>query len=237
MTSATLGPIARNLSAVHVRILAAARQAGRDPASVRLLAVSKGFPAGAVAEAHAAGQTEFGENYLQEALPKLQALKQYTGLRWHFIGALQSNKTRLVAENFVWAHTIDRERIAQRLSHQRPAALPALNVCIEVRLGEEPGKSGVAPERVPELARQIAQLPRLRLRGLMCIPPPSDDIDVQRARFRQLREMFETLNRNGQELDTLSMGMSGDFEAAILEGATIVRVGTAIFGTRSRKHA
>ena len=218
-------------------MLGAALQAGRKPANVRLLAVSKGFPASAIVEAHAAGQFEFGENYLQEALPKLQALQSYPAIEWHFIGALQGNKTRTVAENFAWVHTIDRERIAQRLAHQRPASLAALNVCIEVRLGEEPDKSGVVPEQVPVLARQIAELPRLRLRGLMCIPPPSDDTRVQRAQFRRLRELLDALNRDAFGLDTLSMGMSGDYQAAILEGATIVRVGSAIFGLRPRKHA
>ncbi|MDE2235268.1 MAG: YggS family pyridoxal phosphate-dependent enzyme [Gammaproteobacteria bacterium] len=227
-----MGTIARNLLAVRARMLEAALQAGREPASVRLLAVSKGFPASAVAEAHAAGQFEFGENYLQEALPKLASLKRLADLEWHFIGTLQGNKTRPVAENFAWVHAIDRERIAQRLSHQRPAWLPALNVCIEVRLGEEPGKSGVAPELVPVLARHIAELPRLRLRGLMCIPPPADDTEVQRARFRRMRELFEMLKQDVQQLDTLSMGMSGDYQAAILEGATMIRVGSAIFGQR-----
>ncbi|HVC29196.1 MAG TPA: YggS family pyridoxal phosphate-dependent enzyme [Gammaproteobacteria bacterium] len=237
MTRATLEPIARNLAIVRARMQAAAEQAGRDPASVQLLAVAKACPAAAIAAAYTAGQMEFGENYLQEALPKLEALKHHSGLIWHFIGALQSNKTRLIAEHFDWVHTVDRERIAQRLSEQRPATLPSLNICIEVRLGDEPGKSGLMPETVAALAKYIAALPRLRLRGLMCIPPPAGDVATQRIGFRHLRELFDVLNHQGHELDTLSMGMSGDFEAAILEGSTLVRVGTAIFGTRPRKHS
>lgn len=237
MTRATLEPISRNLTAVHVRIRAAAERAGRDPASVRLLAVSKACPATAVARACAAGQLEFGESYLQEALPKLQVLAHYPGLVWHFIGTLQSNKTRAVAEHFAWVHTVDRERIAQRLSVQRPAALPPLNTCIEVRFGDEPAKGGVMPEQVPALAEYIAALPRLQLRGLMCIPPPTEDVATQCRAFHRLREIFDLLNRQGRGLDTLSMGMSADFEAAILEGATLVRLGSVIFGTRPSKHS
>jgi len=237
MTRATLEPITQNLAAVRARMLATAERAGRDPARVRLLAVSKTRPAAAIASAYGAGQLEFGENYLQEALPKLEVLRHHPGLVWHFIGTLQGNKTRLVAEHFAWVHTVDRERIAQRLSDQRPATLPPLNACIEVRLGDEPDKSGVLPEQIPALAECLAALPRLRLRGLMCIPPPAEDVATQRITFRRLRELFEALNRQGHGLDTLSMGMSGDFEAAILEGATLVRLGTAIFGTRPRKHS
>ena len=237
MTRATLEPIARNLAAVRARMQVAAEQAGRDPARVRLLAVAKACPAAAIAAAYAAGQMEFGENYLQEALPKLETLKHHPGLIWHFIGTLQANKTRLVAEHFDWVHTVDRERIAQRLSEQRPATLPPLNVCIEVRLGDEPGKSGVMPETAASLTKHIAALPRLQLRGLMCIPPPAREVATQRIRFRRLRELFEALNHQGHGLDTLSMGMSGDFESAILEGSTLVRVGTAIFGARPRKHS
>lgn len=235
MTRATLEPIARNLAAVRARMLASAEQAGRDPASVQLLAVSKACPAASIAAAYTAGQMEFGENYLQETLPKLQALKHHPGLTWHFIGSLQANKTRLVAEHFDWVHTVDRERIAQRLSEQRPATLPPLNVCIEVRLDDEPGKSGVISEAVAALAKYIAALPRLQLRGLMCIPPPAGEVATQRSGFRRLRELFDALNRQGHDLDTLSMGMSGDFESAILEGSTMVRLGTAIFGTRPSK--
>jgi PLP dependent protein len=235
MTRATLEPIARNLAAVRARMEAAALQAGRDPASVRLLAVSKAWPASAIEAAHAAGQMDFGENYLQEALPKLASFKHQPGLIWHFIGTLQSNKTRQVAEHFSWVHTVDRERIAQRLSEQRPVTRPPLNVCIEVRLGDEPEKSGVMPEAVASLAYYIKGLSRLRLRGLMCIPPPTTDMVSQRSRFHRLRDLYDVLNNQGHGLDTLSMGMSGDFEAAILEGSTMVRVGTAIFGARPRK--
>ncbi len=235
MTRATLEPIPRNLAVVRARIKAAAVQAGRDPASVRLLAVTKGWPSEVIATAYAAGQMEFGENYLQEALPKLQAMKHQAGLIWHFIGALQANKTRTVAEYFSWVHTVDRERIAQRLAEQRPARHPPLNVCIEVRLGNEPGKSGVIPETVAALAKYITGLPRLRLRGLMCIPQPAGEVATQRSSFRRLHELFDVLNHQGHGLDTLSMGMSGDFEAAILEGSTMVRLGTAIFGTRPHK--
>lgn len=232
MTRATLEPISRNLATVHARMLAAARQAGRDPAGIHLLAVSKACPATVIATAFAAGQLEFGENYLQEALPKMKLLSQYPKLVWHFIGTLQANKTRAVAEHFAWVHTVDRERIATRLSEQRPAGFPPLNVCIEVRLGNERGKGGILPDQVPALAAYIAGLPRLSLRGLMCIPPPSSEVMTQRVAFARLRQLFEELNRHGQGLDTLSMGMSGDFEAAILEGATLIRLGTAIFGTR-----
>jgi len=237
MTRATLEPIARNLAAVHARMLAAAQQAGRDPATIRLLAVSKTCPATAIATAYAAGQPEFGENYLQEALPKMKLLSRFPKLVWHFIGSLQANKTRAVAEHFAWVHTVDRERIAKRLSEQRPATLAPLNVCIEVRLGTEPGKGGIRPGQVPALAAYIAGLPRLSLRGLMCIPPPSREVTRQRVAFARLRQLFEELNQDGHGLDTLSMGMSGDFEAAILEGATLIRLGTAIFGTRSRNHS
>jgi PLP dependent protein len=237
MTRATLELIPRNLAAAHARIAAAAKRAGRDPASVQLLAVSKTASATAIAAAYAAGQREFGENYLQEAVPKLQALRQHAGLVWHFIGTLQANKTRPVAEHFSWVHTIDRERIAQRLSDQRPASLPPLNACIEVRLSEEPSKSGIAPERVAALAKYLSALPRLQLRGLMCIPSPAGDEGGQRISFKRLRELLVSLRGQGFRLDTLSMGMSGDFEAAILEGATLVRLGTTIFGARPSKHS
>ncbi len=235
MTRATLEAIPQNLASVRARIKAAALQANRNPASVRLLAVSKGWPAEVITTAYEAGQMGFGENYLQEALPKLGALKHQPGLIWHFIGALQANKTRQVAEHFDWVHTVDRERIAQRLSDQRPVTLPPLNVCIEVRLGDEPGKSGVMPEALAALVQYITGLPQLRLRGLMCIPPPTAEVAAQRSGFRRLRELFDALNHQGHRLDTLSMGMSGDFEAAILEGSTMVRIGTAIFGTRPHK--
>ncbi|MGA9854040.1 MAG: YggS family pyridoxal phosphate-dependent enzyme [Gammaproteobacteria bacterium] len=237
MTRATLEAIAQNLATVRARMRAAAQKAARDPASVRVLAVSKASSAAAITAAYEAGQLEFGENYLQESLPKLAALKHHPGLIWHFIGSLQANKTRLVAEHFDWIHTVDRERIAQRLSEQRPAALPPLNVCIEVRLMDELGKGGVVPARVAAFAASLTALPGLRLRGLMCIPPPTEDVETQRRSFRLLRELYEVLNHQGHGLDTLSMGMSGDFETAILEGSTVVRLGTAIFGTRPSKHS
>jgi PLP dependent protein len=237
MTRATLVPIAQNLAAVHARMQAAAARANRDPAGIRLLAVSKACPTTAIAAAYAEGQMEFGENYLQEALPKLGTLSGRPGLIWHFIGSLQSNKTRAVAKHFDWVHTVDRERIAQRISDQRPAGLPPLNACIEVRFGDEPGKSGIPPEQVPTLAKFMGGLPHLRLRGLMCVPPPSNQILTQRSVFDRMRNLFEQLNRQGHGLDTLSMGMSGDFEAAILDGATLIRLGTAIFGPRPAKHS
>jgi pyridoxal phosphate enzyme (YggS family) len=219
------------LAAVLARIEAAARRAGRDPGSVRLLAVSKQQPAEAVAGAADAGQREFGENYVREGVAKIEALRD-RGLTWHFIGQLQANKTREVAEHFQWVHTVDRERIATRLDAQRPHYAGPLDVLLQVRLGDEPGKGGVEPGDLPRLADFVAGLPRLRLRGLMCIPPPVADEAAQRVPFARLRGLLEDLNSRGHRLDTLSMGMSADLEAAILEGATIVRVGTAVFGPR-----
>lgn len=224
-----------------MRISAAAARAGRDPAAIALLAVSKAQSAAAVAEAVRAGQNAFGENYVQEALEKMQAVTGLLGkvragaLEWHFIGPLQSNKTRMVAERFAWAHSVERGKIAQRLSDQRPAQLPPLAVLIQVNVSGEASKSGVAPEGAEALAREVARLPRLRLRGLMTVPEPSDDETLQRARFRALRELLERLRAQGLALDTLSMGMSGDLEAAIAEGATLVRIGTAIFGERRKE--
>ena len=226
--------VARNLTAVHARIAAAAARAGRDPASVRLVAVSKAQPAAAVAGARDAGQMDFGENYLQDALPKLTALAG-RGICWHFIGQLQSNKTRTVAEHFAWMHTLDRESIARRLSEQRPASLAPLEVCLQVNVSGEASKGGVAPERLPALAEAVAALPGLRLRGLMAIPAAAQDEAAQRAPFRALRQLLESLNAQGHRLDTLSMGMSEDLEAAVMEGATLVRIGTAVFGPRPAK--
>ena len=229
--------IHNHLDAVLQRIGRAAEAAGRDPRSVALLAVSKTFPAEDVRAAHAAGQRAFGENYVQEALAKLTALADLrASLEWHFIGPLQSNKTRPVAEAFDWVHSVDRLKIAQRLSEQRPENLPPLNVCLQVNVSGEASKAGVNPAEAAETARAIAALPRLRLRGLMSIPEPGDSIEQQRAPHRQLRELFEQLCAGGFELDTLSMGMSSDLEAAVLEGATMVRVGTAIFGARDYSH-
>jgi hypothetical protein len=220
------------LQSVRARIVRAAERAGRDPGSVRLLAVSKQQPAALVRAAAAAGQAEFGENYVQEGVDKVTALTDVPGLVWHFIGQLQGNKTREVAERFDWVHTVDRERIASRLSAQRPHDATPLQVLLQVRLADEPGKGGVAPAEAPALAAAVTALPQLRLRGLMCIPPPAADLEAQRRPFRQLRELMASLNAAGHALDTLSMGMSEDLEAAVLEGATIVRVGTAIFGRR-----
>lgn len=228
-----MSDLAQHLEAVHRRIAQAAQAAGRDPASIRLLAVSKTFPADAVRAAFAAGQRAFGENYVQEALAKIEALADLRAqIEWHFIGPLQSNKTRLVAEHFDWVHSVDRLKIAQRLAEQRPANLAPLNVCLQINVSGEASKSGVAPADAPALAREVAALPRLVLRGLMSIPEPSEDVDAQRAAHRTLRELFETLRAEGLALDTLSMGMSADLEAAVLEGATVVRIGTAIFGAR-----
>ncbi|HEY1996206.1 YggS family pyridoxal phosphate-dependent enzyme [Paraburkholderia sp.] len=225
--------LAHNLAAVSQRIALAAQLADRAPDSVTLLAVSKTFPAEDVRAVHAAGQRAFGENYVQEALTKIEALADLrASLEWHFIGPLQSNKTRPVAENFDWVHSVDRLKIAQRLAEQRPANLPPLNVCLQVNVSGEATKAGVAPADAAQVAHAIAALPQLRLRGLMAIPEPAGGVDEQRAPHRQLRELFDKLRADGLELDTLSMGMSSDLEAAVLEGATIVRVGTAIFGKR-----
>lgn len=222
--------ILANLQAVKQRIAQACTAAGRDAASVMLLAVSKTWPADAIRKA-AANQHAFGESYVQEALPKLAELADLD-LAWHFIGPLQSNKTRPVAENFAWVHSVERLKIAERLSAQRPAHLPPLNVCIQVNVSGEASKSGCAPADAPALCRAVATLPKLRLRGLMAIPEPTGNPALARRRFALLRELRDTLNTEGLTLDTLSMGMSHDLEAAILEGATIVRVGTAIFGER-----
>lgn len=226
-----------NLQQVRERIAEACRLAGRPVQSVTLLAVSKTFGPEHVREAHAAGQTAFGENYVQEALDKRAALADLQPQpEWHLIGPLQSNKTRLVAEAFDWVHGVDRLRIAERLAAQRPAGLPPLQVCLQVNISGEASKSGLAPGEVEAVARAVAALPaeRLRLRGLMAIPEPVEGIDAQRRAHRALRELLARLQAAGLDLDTLSMGMSHDLEAAILEGATVVRVGTAIFGVRAR---
>lgn len=225
--------IGERLLAVRARVEAAAQAAGRDPAGILLLAVSKTWPADAVRAAAAAGQRAFGENYVQEGVDKATALRALE-LEWHFIGPLQSNKTRPVANAFDWVHSIDRLKIAERLSAQRDVHLPALNVCIQVNVSGEDSKSGVAPGEVGALAQAVAALPRLRLRGLMCIPEPTADVALLRARFAMLRRLRDELVAAGFDLDTLSMGMSHDIEPAIAEGATIVRVGTAIFGERAK---
>ena len=229
-----LQDISHNLGMVRERIAAAAVRAGRDPKSVRLLAVSKGQPLASVESAWGQGQAYFGENYLQDALPKLAAFAGRPAV-WHFIGALQSNKSREVATRFQWLHTLDRESIARRLSEQRPEGATPLQVCLQVNVSGESSKGGVMPERVVALVEAVIGLPNLKLRGLMAIPAPVEDVEAQRKPFRVLRELLEDLQRRGHELDTLSMGMSDDLEAAILEGATIVRVGTAVFGPRAAK--
>ena len=228
--------IEQQLKDVRNRVTRACTDGGRPPAEVTLLAVSKFQGEQAVREAVAAGQRAFGENYVQEALDKMQALQDlrsvHPPLEWHLIGPLQSNKTRPVAEAFDWVHTVDRLKIAQRLSEQRPPGRPPLNVCLQVNVSGEDSKSGVAPAAVADLAQAVAALPGLRLRGLMSIPEPTDDPAAQRQAHRSLRLLYERLKAQGLPLDTLSMGMSADLEAAVAEGSTLVRVGTAIFGNR-----
>jgi pyridoxal phosphate enzyme (YggS family) len=223
--------VTENLPKVRDLLASAATEAGRDPATVKLLAVSKKQPISAIIEAADAGQLDFGENFVQEGLSKITELDRNT-LIWHFIGHLQTNKTRAVAEYFDWVHTVDRLKIAQRLSNHRPESLGDLNVCLQVNIDNEPAKSGVRVDDVPELVRQIFDLPRLRLRGLMCLPAIHENFEDQRRAFARLREASEYLAANGIKLDTLSMGMSGDYRAAVFEGSTIVRIGTAIFGSR-----
>jgi pyridoxal phosphate enzyme (YggS family) len=215
------------------RIAAAERHFQRQPGSVRLLAVSKTRPPGDIELVYRLGQRDFGENYLQEALPKIRTLTGLPDLHWHFIGHIQANKTRDIAEAFDWVHSVDRLKIAQRLNEQRPVDRPPLNICLQINLEDEISKGGAAPAEAAQLAAAIAELPRLKLRGLMCIPAEHEDFDAQRGVFARLRQLRDELNRQGHTLDTLSMGMSGDLEAAIAEGATLVRVGTAIFGPRS----
>lgn len=225
--------IETHLHRVHERLAAACQAAGRDPASITLMAVSKTFDAHAVAQAHAAGQTVFGENYIQEAVDKITQLR-HLPLQWHCIGPIQSNKTRLVAAHFDWVHTVDRLKIAQRLSEQRPAGLAPLQVCIQVNVDGGDTKSGVAPEQALALAQQVAALPHLRLRGVMSIPEPAPDFEAACLVLARVRGVFDALNQAGLQLDTVSMGMSADLEAAVHAGSTIVRVGSAIFGTRPR---
>ena len=225
--------ISANLQAVLARIQEATRNSGRSPEEVRLLAVSKTWPAASVRMAAEAGQKAFGENYVQEGVDKIREVG-LSDLEWHFIGPLQSNKTRLVAEAFHWVHSVDRLKIAERLSEQRPETMPPLQVCLQVNVSNEDTKSGVPVDDVLPLARQVARLPRLKLRGLMAIPAVEKDFALQRLPFRRLREALDHLRQEGLFLDTLSMGMSDDLEAAIAEGATLVRVGTAIFGERNQ---
>lgn len=230
-----MSPISDNLQAVHDRIATAARIAQRSSNDIMLLAVSKTFGPQAVIEAARAGQSAFGENYVQEAVDKMaavHAMAQGLQLQWHFIGPIQSNKTRLIAQHFDWVHSVEREKIAQRLSEQRAPELPPLNICLQVNISGESSKSGVTPQDTFTLAQRVASMPRLKLRGLMAIPEPTEDSEKQRAAFRHLRELLEECNRQGLAMDTLSMGMSADLEGAIAEGATIVRIGSAIFGKR-----
>lgn len=229
-----MSTIAQNLQLVNTRMAEAALRCGREPSQVRLLAVSKTFDATAVAEAFSAGQTAFGENYVQEGVDKILCLREagLSGIEWHCIGPLQSNKTRVVAEHFDWVHTIDRLKIAQRLSEQRPAELPPLQVCVQVNVDGGSNKSGVTPDELPALAQAVAALPRLRLRGLMCIPEPAPSFEQACEVFARARSLFEQMRAAGLQVDTLSMGMSADLEAAIASGSTLVRVGTAIFGRR-----
>jgi pyridoxal phosphate enzyme (YggS family) len=225
-----MNPFASSFQALQQQIAAAERSCARPPGSVRLLAVSKTQPAGNIRAMYELGQTAFGENYLQEALTKMEALDDLP-LEWHFIGPVQSNKTSQVAAHFHWVHTLDRDRIAGRLNEQRPASLPPLNVCLQVNISGEASKSGVTLEDLPALLEAVAQLPRLRLRGLMTLPAPQTEPELQRLPFRHLAQLFET-HRARYQLDTLSMGTTSDLQAAITEGATIVRVGTALFGAR-----
>jgi pyridoxal phosphate enzyme (YggS family) len=223
--------LASHIHNVRFRIGKAAAVAGRDPASITLVAVTKSQPAEVIRAAATLGVTEFGENYVREAAEKIDFLRDLP-LNWHFIGAIQANKTRAIAAQFAWVHSVDRLSVARRLSEQRPFHAPPLNLCIQVALVAEANKSGVLPAELPALAAVLAALPRVRLRGLMCLPPPEPQVTLQREVFARLRRLLEGLNADGLRLDTLSMGMSGDFEAAIAEGATHVRIGTALFGQR-----
>ena len=223
--------VTENLALIKDLLASAAKAAGREPGTVKLLGVSKKQPVSKILAAADAGLGDFGENFVQEGVEKIDQARG-SNLAWHFIGHLQNNKTRVVAEYFDWVHTIDNLKTARRLSDQRPDALGPLNICLQVNVDNEAAKSGVAEAQLPELAAAVAELPRLTLRGLMCLPMPRSDEAAQREPFARLRKMAESLRASGIETDTLSMGMSGDFRAAILEGATIVRIGTALFGER-----
>ncbi len=230
-----MSAITDHLQTVRTRVCRAAQQAHRDPSSVNLLAVSKTQPVSAILEAAEAGQLAFGENYEQEAVRKIMEIRQNRPdlkLEWHFIGPIQSNKTRAIAEHFDWVHSVDRERIARRLSDQRPEDMPPLNICLQVNISGEDSKSGVRPEELTDLVKAVSGMPRLKLRGLMAIPEPQSDPEKQRQPFSAMKTLFEELKHTGYDLDTLSMGMSDDMEAAVQEGATTVRIGTAIFGQR-----
>jgi pyridoxal phosphate enzyme (YggS family) len=236
MSPTGLPSVALRIEAVRVRLAQACQAAGRAPEAVRLLAVSKTFGADAVLQAVQAGQTAFGENYIQEGVDKVLALGAagHPELEWHCIGPIQSNKTRLVAEHFDWVHTVDRLKVAQRLSDQRPAHVPPLQVCVQVNVDGGANKSGVAPEALLALAHEVTRLPRLQLRGLMCIPEPAPSFQAQCAVFAQAKALLNAMQEQGLKVDTLSMGMSDDLEAAVASGSTMVRVGSAIFGSRSK---
>ena len=236
VSSTRFPSVALRIEAVRARLAQACQAAGRAPESVRLLAVSKTFGPEAVLQAVQAGQTAFGENYIQEGVDKVLALRAagHPELEWHCIGPIQSNKTRLVAEHFDWVHTVDRLKVAQRLSDQRPAQLPPLQVCVQVNVDGGANKSGVAPGELLALAAEVAQLPRLQLRGLMCIPEPAPSYEAQCEVFGQAKALLKAMQEQGLEVDTLSMGMSDDLEAAVASGSTMVRVGSAIFGARSK---
>ncbi|WP_455199690.1 YggS family pyridoxal phosphate-dependent enzyme [Kaarinaea lacus] len=225
--------IADNLAKISQRIHKAATAAGREADSVRILAVSKTHSVDKIREAYAAGLTSFGESYVQEAIQKILELNELP-LEWHFIGPVQSNKTKSIAEHFHWVQSIDRLKIATRLNEQRPEHLPPLNICVQVNISMEASKSGIVQQALLEFVEQLLDLPRLKLRGLMAIPQKCTDEHQQRAIFRELRQMFDDLNQQGYQLDTLSMGMSNDLEAAVMEGSSMVRVGTGIFGARHR---
>ncbi|HEY6642403.1 YggS family pyridoxal phosphate-dependent enzyme [Povalibacter sp.] len=225
--------LTERFATTRTRIASAATRAGRTPESVGLVAISKGQPATAIRALAELGQRDFGENYLQEALPKQENLRDLP-LTWHFTGQIQANKTRPIAESFAWVHTLDRERTAMRLNDQRPPGLPPMNVCLQVRLEDEPGKGGLEPHEIPALAAKVSELPHLRLRGLMALPPPRDSFDEQKQLFDRLHSLLRELQASGFAVDTLSMGMSADLEAAIAAGATYVRIGTALFGERQR---
>ena len=230
-----MSAITDHLQTVRTRVCRAAQQAHRDPSSVNLLAVSTTQPVSATLQAAGAGQLAFGENYEQEAVRKIMEIRQNRPdlkLEWHFIGPIQSNKTRAIAEHFDWVHSVDRERIARRLSDQRPEDMPPLNICLQVNISGEDSKSGVRPEELADLVKAVSGMPRLKLRGLMAIPEPQSDPEKQRQPFSAMKTLFEELKHTGYDLDTLSMGMSDDMEAAVQEGATTVRIGTAIFGQR-----
>lgn len=224
--------VTENLALIRDLLATAAADAGRDPASVRLLAVSKRQPVSAIYDAAAAGQIDFGENQVLEGLEKIKTVAD-SSLQWHFIGHLQTNKTKAVAEHFDWVHSIDRLKTVERLSLQRPASLDDLNICLQINVDDEPSKSGIAVTDAADLARRVVDLPRIRLRGLMCLPAIRDDFESQRKPFARLRHLADQLRAGGIPTDTLSMGMSGDYRAAIFEGATIVRIGTAVFGPRN----